>query len=164
MNGTRAFVHQSSSRSDSRKLFSITRSASVAVVSEMAPRWMTASSLRPSSQRNRSAGGTTSASCRLARLRHLPSVPSTSLTTMSVRPASFRAATTFEPINPAPPVTKSIRDLPPFRFGPSFAPVRTGTQLAAWPATRWRTRPRLPRQGWTGLSGRATACEADRKK
>ena len=51
MNGTRAPVHQSSRRSERRKLFSMTRSPSVAVVSEMAPRWMTASSLRPSSQR-----------------------------------------------------------------------------------------------------------------
>jgi len=37
MNGVRVAVHQSSRRSDSRKLFSITRSPSVAVVSEMAP-------------------------------------------------------------------------------------------------------------------------------
>ena len=47
MNGVRVTVHQSSRRSDRRKLFSITRSPSVAVVSEMAPMWMTASSLRP---------------------------------------------------------------------------------------------------------------------
>ena len=73
--------------------------------------WMTASSLRASSQRNRSPVPTTSASRRLARFRHFWSVPSTSLTTTSVRPASFKAATTFEPMNPAPPVTKSIRDL-----------------------------------------------------
>ena len=51
MNGIRASVHQSSSRSEQRKLVSITRSPSVAVVSEIAPMWMTASSLRPSSQR-----------------------------------------------------------------------------------------------------------------
>jgi ADP-L-glycero-D-manno-heptose 6-epimerase len=63
------------------------------------------------------AGETTSATWRLARLRHLPSAPSTSLTAMSVRPASFKAATTFEPINPAPPVTRSIRDLPLIGFG-----------------------------------------------
>src|ERR1035441_5104054 len=50
MNGVRVAVHQSSRRSDSRKLFSITRSPSAAVVSEMAPMWMTASSLRLSSQ------------------------------------------------------------------------------------------------------------------
>ena len=136
MNGTRAPVHQSSSRIEVRKLFSITRSASVAVVSEMAPMWMTASSLRPSSQPNRSAGATTSATCRLARLRHLPSVPSTSLTTMSVRPASLRAATTFEPINPAPPVTRSIRDLPLIGFAPSFAPVRRDVQLGRTASAR----------------------------
>ena len=50
MNGVAFAVHQSSSRIDSRKLVSITRSPSVAVVSEMAPRWMTASSRRPFSQ------------------------------------------------------------------------------------------------------------------
>src|SRR3954464_12163464 len=111
MNGTPAAVHQSNNRIEQRKLLSITRSASVAVVSEMAPIWTTASSLRPSSQRNRSAGLTTSASCRLARLRHFWSVPSTSLTTTSLLPASLRAATTFEPMNPAPPVTNSIHDL-----------------------------------------------------
>ena len=61
MNGVRVCVHQSSRRSDSRKLLSITASPSVAVVSEMAPMWMMASSLRPSSQRVRSAGGTKSA-------------------------------------------------------------------------------------------------------
>src|ERR1051325_10551492 len=55
-----------------RKLVSMTRSPSVAVVSEIAPIWMTASSLRPLSQSISSPGGTTSASCRLARFRHLP--------------------------------------------------------------------------------------------
>ena len=56
MNGVRVAAHQSSSRSDRRKLVSSTRSASVAVVSEMAPRWMTASSLRLSSQLEQLAG------------------------------------------------------------------------------------------------------------
>ena len=56
MNGVRVAVHQSSSRSDRRKLFSITRSPSVAVVSEIAPMWTTASSLRPSSQRSQVGG------------------------------------------------------------------------------------------------------------
>src|SRR5678815_147263 len=69
---------------------------------------MTASSLRLPSQANSSPGGTTSASRRLARLRHLSSLPKWSLTTMSLRPASFRLATTFDPMNPAPPVTNSI--------------------------------------------------------
>src|SRR6266571_3419196 len=86
----------------------MTRSPSVAVVSEMAPRWMTASSRRPFSQSASSAGGTMSASWRLARLRHLPSWPSTSQTVTSVRPASFNAATTFDPIKPAPPVTSNM--------------------------------------------------------
>src|SRR5262245_28244510 len=108
MNGVRVVVHQSSSLSDSRKLVSITRSASVAVVSEIAPRWMTASSLRLSSQPNSSLGGTTSATCRLPRLRHLPSAPSSSLTAVSARPASLRLATTVDPMKPAPPVTNNM--------------------------------------------------------
>ena len=45
--GVRVVAHQSSSRSESRKLLSMTSSPSVAVVDEMAPRWITASSLRP---------------------------------------------------------------------------------------------------------------------
>ncbi|GAA0007861.1 hypothetical protein BRDID11002_78670 [Bradyrhizobium diazoefficiens] len=40
-----------------RKLVSNTRSPSVAVVAEIAPRWITASSLRPFSQSGSSAGG-----------------------------------------------------------------------------------------------------------
>ena len=47
MNGVALAVHQSSSRIDRRKLVSMTRSPSVAVVSEIAPRWMIASSRRP---------------------------------------------------------------------------------------------------------------------
>ncbi len=108
MNGVRDSVHQSSRRSDRRKLLSITASPSRAVVSEIAPRWMTASSLRPSSQRGRSAGGMKSASWRFCRLRHFVSLPSISFTTTSPRPASFRLATTFEPMKPAPPVTNNI--------------------------------------------------------
>src|SRR5438876_10152104 len=69
---------------------------------------MTASSLRLSSQPFSSPGGTTSASWRLPRLRHLPASPNESLTTISVRPASFRPATRLEPMKPAPPVTNNI--------------------------------------------------------
>src|SRR5713101_6296267 len=69
---------------------------------------MTASSRRPVSQSINSAGGTISASWRLARLRHLPSEPRASQTTISARPASFNAATTFDPIKPAPPVTSNM--------------------------------------------------------
>src|SRR6266849_7201852 len=109
MKGVRVDVHQSSSRNDNRKLLSMTRSPSVAVVDEMAPRWITTSSLRPFSQSDKSDEGTKSASWRFCRLRHLPSDPSVSLTTTSVCPASFRSATTFDPMNPAPPVTSNIR-------------------------------------------------------
>ena len=76
-----------------------------------------------------------SASWRLARLRHLSSAPGWSLTAMSVRPASFRAATTFDPMNPAPPVTKIMR-IPP----PDVATVAPAA-FAALPlpeAGRWR--------------------------
>ena len=120
MNGVRVAAHHSNKRSDSRKLVSMTRSASVAVVEEMAPRCTTASSLRPSSQRNRSAGGTNSASWRPARLRHLPSLPSISLTAMSARPASLRLATTFDPMNPAPPVTNNIDAARPVKVVSAF--------------------------------------------
>src|SRR5580700_670800 len=108
MKGVRVDAHHSNSRSESRKLVSMRASPSVAVVDEMAPRCTTASSLRPSSQRSRSDGGTKSASWHLPRLRHLPSSPRKSLTTMSVRPASLRLETTFDPMNPAPPVTSNI--------------------------------------------------------
>src|ERR1035437_10314631 len=108
MNGVALAVHQSNSRIDSRKLVSITRSPSVAVGSEIAPRCRIAWSCRPCSHCSSSAGGPPSASRRLARLRHLPSWPSTSQTATSVRPASFNAAPTFDPIKPAPPVTSNI--------------------------------------------------------
>ena len=74
MNGVRVAVHQSSSRSERRKLVSITRSPSVAVVSEIAPMWMTASSLRPSSQREQVGRRHDVGDLALGRLRHLPSV------------------------------------------------------------------------------------------
>ena len=108
MSGVRVAVHQSSSRSDSRKLFSMMASPSRAVVDEIAPRWITASSFRPSSHCRSSAGGTKSTICRRARLRHLSSLPRISLTATSAHPASLRLATTFDPINPAPPVTSNI--------------------------------------------------------
>src|SRR5271154_2832050 len=117
MKGVRVAAHQSSKRSDSRKLFSMMASPSVATVEEMAPRWITASSLRVSSQRISSPGGTKSANRRPVRLRHLPSLPSVSLTAISVRPASLRLATTFDPMNPAPPVTNNIDAVRPVDGG-----------------------------------------------
>src|SRR5579862_993020 len=132
MNGVRVAAHHSNRRRDSRKLFSMMASPSVAVVEEMAPICTTASSLRPSSQRKRSAGGTKSAIRRWARLCHLPSLPSMSLTAMSVRPASLRLATTFDPMNPAPPVTNNIDALTGLRRARadsrSFAPLRRDEQ------------------------------------
>ena len=154
MKGVRVCVHQSSRRSDRRKLFSITRSPSVAVVSEMAPMWMTASSLRASSQAASSAGGTRSAIWRLARLRHLASSrPSVSLTTMSVAPASLRLATTFDPMKPAPPVTKNILPLAGAvgPRGPSFAPVRGAAQRACQSPVNGSAGVKFC--GWTGTAG-----------
>ena len=133
MKGVACAVHQSSSRIERRKLVSITRSPSVAVVSEMAPRWMTASSRRPFSQSGNCAGGTMSASCRLARLRHLPLSPSRSQTATSARPASFNAATTFDPIKPAPPVTSNIR-CPALAVGCQLCP--TTARPATWVGRR----------------------------
>src|SRR5258708_2279746 len=74
---------------------------------------MTAWSGRRASQPISSPGGTTSASWRFPRLRHLSALPSASLTTISVRPASLRPATRLDPMNPAPPVTNNIRPPPP---------------------------------------------------
>src|SRR6516164_5062302 len=69
---------------------------------------MTASSLRLSSHRRSSLGGTRSANLCFCRLRHLPSDPRASLIMMSEWPTSLRLATKFEPMNPAPPVTSNI--------------------------------------------------------
>src|SRR6266702_7382259 len=90
---------------------------------------MTASSRRPLRQSASSAGGTMSASWRLARLRHLPSWPSTSQTATSPRPASFNAATTFDPIKPAPPVTSNI-PYPALDVGCQLCP--SPAQQATW--------------------------------
>src|SRR5262252_4874576 len=142
MKGVRVDVHQSSRRSDNRKLLSITSSPSVAVVDEMAPRWITASSLRPLSQSVRPDGGTKSASWRFCRLRHLPSDPSVSLTTTSVRPASLRSATTFDPINPAPPVTNNMKRS--FSDSPNLILKRSHSsrgRLEGWPRARSRLWP-----------------------
>src|SRR4051812_18927120 len=71
-----------------------------------------------------------SASRRFCRLRHLPSWPSQSLTATSCRPASLRLATTFDPMNPAPPVTNSIVQLAPVRTHPLPQSVRGRNQAA----------------------------------
>jgi len=139
MNGVRVAVHQSSNFNERRKLLSITASPSVAAVSEIAPRWITASSLRPSSQRMSSGGAIMSASWRFCRLRHFPSCPSQSLTATSWRPASLRLATTFEPMNPAPPVTNNIVQLEA-RLDPTLCLSRpsgaTERRYVARPITR----------------------------
>src|SRR5262249_39453820 len=92
---------------------------------------------------------------RCCRLRHLPAEPSRSLTTTSVRPASLRLATTFDPINPAPPVTSSIKQpscasgarvnfRPAAPAAPSFAPLREPAQDTA--QTSAKTGQTAPRQ------------------
>ena len=86
--------------------------------------------LRWTSQSNNPPGGTMSASWRLARMRHLSSAPKWSLTAMSVRPASFRAATTFDPIKTGPPLKAEQHFAPCPRCGmPSFAPLPPRRQL-----------------------------------
>src|SRR5215207_5561559 len=106
---------------------------------------MTASSLRLPSQPKRSPGGTTSASRRLPRLRHFSSLPKWSLTTMSLRPASFRLATTFDPMNPAPPVTNSIPtplDFDSLPFAPECRAVQRSVQGLGYACAR--------HERWTG--------------
>ena len=128
MNGTRFSVHQSSSRIDNRKLVSITRSPSVAVVSEIAPMWNTASSRRPFSQSDSSAGGTTSASWRLARFFHLSSWPRTSHTATSLRPASLRRRHDVRSDKTGASGYQQ-HDSPASICAATFAPLRPGRQL-----------------------------------
>ena len=139
MKGVRVAVHQSSSLSDSRKLVARTRSPSLAVVSEIAPRCTTASSLRRSSQPISSAGGTTSASWRLPRLRHLPASAQRVVNHDVAAPDLVEAGDQIGPMKPAPPVTNSIRTRP--AAPPFFAQARRGVQ-----------RPRIPMH-WTGREG-----------
>src|SRR5262252_4678209 len=113
---------------------------------------MTASSLRRSSQPISSPGGTTSASWRLPRLRHLPASPNASLTTMSVRPASLRPAIRLDPMKPAPPVTNSI---PTRSCWAPFAPGRAPVQLLESNSVKWPT---------GNLGGPAHAGHAQRAK
>src|ERR1700730_18641136 len=156
MNGVRVLVHQSRSFRDRWKLFATIWSASVAVVDEMAPRWMTASSLRFSSQANRSAGKMKSASWRFPRFRHLQSLPSISLTATSLRPASFRPATTFEPMKPAPPVTKNIE---------AFA-LASGTRIFLYHSDTMRNTTAMARRrrpGYGRGAGRRTTEDEGRK-
>src|SRR5262245_7526603 len=139
-------VHHSSRRNESRKFVASTRSPSEAVVSEMAPRWMTASSLRPLSHRISSSGGMTSAKRRLARLRHLFPAPTVSLTTMSASPLSLSAATRLEPMNPAPPVTRIMQTPQVEAFLPHGTQACNQGPLWALDATASRI-VELPRSG-----------------
>ena len=71
----------------------------------------------------------------------MPSLPRMSLTTISVRPASLRLATTFDPMNPAPPVTNNIDAATPLEMDGraavrSFAPVSiAGQHWTLWLGT-----------------------------
>src|SRR6201747_2026424 len=115
---------------------------------------MTAASPRPLSQPASSAGGTKSASWRLARLRHLPSWPSISQTTTSARPASLSAATTFDPIKPAPPVTSNMK----------FPALDVGCQLCPSPARQaiWLVRRGEDGGGRSGHFTRRRGAVTDR--
>src|SRR6266446_6087586 len=120
---------------------------------------MTASSLRLSSQPISSPGGTTSASWRLPRLRHLPPSPKESLTTMSVRPASLRPAIRLEPMNPAPPVTNNIAHPPPFL--PPFAPAHSHVQRLRAKSVKCPVIALARRAHWTGTKWQATGLSAE---
>ena len=130
-----------------RKLFSITRSASVAVVSEIAPMWMTASSLRPSSQRIRSAGATTSATWRLA----------------EVAPLVVGAEHVVDDDVGAPGLVEGRDHIRADETGPAgdqkhSRPMGSGHHLPQ------SAGPRNVAVDWTGFSGRATACGWTNKK
>ena len=129
MNGTPRAVHQSSSRSERRKLFSITRSASVAVVSEIAPMWMTASSLRPSSQREQ-----------VGRRHHVGELPLGEIAPLAVGaehvvdddvgpPGLVQGRDHIRADKSGPAGDQKHPRPAAVRFGPSFAPVRPATQL-----------------------------------
>src|SRR5215831_19024295 len=99
-------AHQRHSACDRRKFTSTIRSTSVSVVEEMAPMWITVSIAVEcaGNQASRASGAMSSPKATCARLCHLSACRSRSQTaTASPRPAS--AATMFEPMKPAPPVT-----------------------------------------------------------
>ena len=139
MNGVALAVHQSSSRIDRRKLVSITRSPSVAVVSEMAPRWMTASSRRPFSQSMQFRRRHDIGELALGQIAPFAVMAEQSQTTTSARPASFNAATTFDPIKPAPPVTSNM-PIPALIVRRQLCPSPAGRQLGFIGVVKTRAR------------------------
>ena len=137
--------------SDERKLSSITRSPSVAVVSEIAPMMDDGVELaavepgltdRPAGRNRRSGAWRDCATCRGAEHVVDGDVGAAGL---------VEAATTFEPINPAPPVTRSID-------ASSQVPPRPSIALAGRHRQRGRAnmvKPSDPLRSW--LRGRWTA-------
>jgi hypothetical protein len=95
-----ALAHQRHTACGRRKFALVTRSASASVVEEIAPRCTIASREAPCvrSHSSSSSGAISSRSATLARLRHLPAARSRSQTAS--------AAARFEPMKPAPPVTR----------------------------------------------------------
>ena len=90
-------------------MLSITASPSRAVVSEIAPMWITASSLRPSSQREEVPRRHDVGEPALLQVAPLAVAAEQVVDGDVARPASSRLATTFDPMKPAPPVTNNIR-------------------------------------------------------
>src|SRR5580698_5950186 len=102
-------AHQRHNICDRRKLVSTMRSASVSVVEDIAPICTMASMAPPCSlsQPPSCSGTTRSRKSSLLMLRHLkPERSRSQITTGTPRSAS--AAARFEPIKPAPPVTRII--------------------------------------------------------
>src|SRR6516162_373927 len=120
-------AHQRHSACDRRKFTSTIRSTSVSVVEEMAPMWTTASiaAACAGSQPSSASGAISSRNGTRARLCHLSAWRSRSQTA-TASPLAASAATMFEPMKPAPPVTTIM----PQRYS-EFA----GAPIAARPGT-----------------------------
>src|SRR5262249_12195934 len=104
------------------------------------------------------AGGIRAAIWCFARLRHLLAFSSLSLTTRPDAPASLRLATTFDPIKPAPPVTKNILT---FHHALNCKPLpQPGAPRNLTSFDRANDPERGKNRAWTGISAQANACFA----
>ncbi len=85
---------------------------SVTVVADVAPMWKIVSTSSPfaASQDMSSAGATCAATGCFSMTAVFSGWSRTSQTTISVSPRSASAATRFDPINPAPPVTTIMQN------------------------------------------------------
>jgi hypothetical protein len=65
---------------------------------------------------------------------------------MSARPASLRLATTFDPMNPAPPVTNNIDAVRPVEVGSAFRRLLRSFALIWLAEQHWTAPP------WQGIA------------